>query len=342
LRGGAALTLFGYSSSEAFAAFERARDLAQKHGLDAQRFRALDGLWPGYNFRGEIARGLAAARAMAEIAAAAPDPERQLIAGQALAACCYVSGRYGEALPALEQALAVPDEIAAKVFLARRGAEPKAICLTFQSLVLLMRGDPDGGAAALEAARRRAEASAHLFTIAFVGGLGSSHYLLRRAYAAAAELAASAGDAATRGGFRFMRARDRLKHEVAAAYSAPAQAEARLLDAVRAYEAEGSILDLPLALALGADALLQGGQPRAAARLVELGRGFAKRVAIPLGQIELDRIEALIVLALEPRRAGAALELALRAHRAAQALDAPWLALRAARALAEVQDLMKE
>jgi TOMM system kinase/cyclase fusion protein len=153
--GNTLMTTEGYASQGVERCFQRARELCVELGDEGNLFRALNGLWGVHLTRAdsrtrELAREIAAMGMPQD--GGGGDRVRELAALFAIGVTAFYAGKQAEALPVLERALAVRDDMDAEE-LARSAATSGAVTGVpcYVAWCRLLSGRPDAAVDALEA-----------------------------------------------------------------------------------------------------------------------------------------------------------------------------------------------
>jgi class 3 adenylate cyclase/predicted ATPase len=163
----------GYAAPETGAAFQRARELAERLGDRAQLIRALYGLWAYRVLLGEVREAEALASLLLRHATEAGEQAVALVARRALGMSRYLLGDQAGGRAAIEAALQAYDPSVHRPLAYRFGQDQRVACLALLSVVQWIEGQPDQALrtsrGAVEAAREVEHANSLGYALAYGG-----------------------------------------------------------------------------------------------------------------------------------------------------------------------------
>ena len=163
--GNALISARGYQAAETTEAFAYARRLATAIEDPSERFSVYYGLWAGSFVRGELAPMREVAQALLRISDARPELPEAGVAYRISGETSWFAGNFEEALPRLEQALAIFDPQRDRDLAFRFGQDAGVTAMAFAACVLWPLGQVDRAVRIAEAMVERADRSGHVTTM---------------------------------------------------------------------------------------------------------------------------------------------------------------------------------
>ena len=296
--GPALIATRGYAAAEVEHTYTRARLLCEQTGDTPPLFAVLRGLWNCYVVRAE----LQSARALGEqlLAIAQPAQESALLveAHRALGTTLLFLGELAPARAHLEAGIASYDPQQHRPLALRFGADPGVLCRLYAASTLWLLGQAEQARRCLHEGLRLAQEGAHPFSLAFALSFAAQLYQRRRQVAQVQEWAEAAIAVATNHGFPFFRAWGMVLR----GWSLTEQGQgeeglAQLHQGLATWQATGTMLTRPHALALLAEAHARRGQTTDGQRALEDALAVVRTTGECWWEAELYRLSGEFLLA---------------------------------------------
>ena len=296
--GPALIATRGYAAAEVEHTYTRARLLCEQTGDALPLFAVLRGLWNCYVVRAE----LQAARALGEqlLAIAQPAQESALLveAHRALGTTLLFLGELAPARAHLEAGIASYDPQQHRPLALRFGADPGVLCRLYAASTLWLLGQAEQARRCLHEGLRLAQEGAHPFSLAFALSFAAQIYQRRRQVAQVQEWAEAAIAVATNHGFPFFQAWGMVLR----GWSLTEQGQgeeglAQLHQGLATWQATGTMLTRPHALALLAEAHARRGQTADGQRALEDALAVVRTTGECWWEAELYRLSGEFLLA---------------------------------------------
>ncbi len=325
----------GYGSAEVESVYRRALELCRQIGETPRRFSVLRGLWEFYDLRADTRTARLLAEELLRLADAEGDRGLQVIAHHVLGETLLWPGEFQRALEHTEQAIGLynPQAHRTLAFL-HGGYDAGVVCRTWAAHALWYLGFPDQALQRCREALTLARELAHPHTLTFALSHAAVLHQSRREAQAAREQAEAAIAIATDAGFEFWVAFATILRGWALAEQGEAsEGIAQIRRGIAGYRAAGAELEVPLWLALLAQACSMAGQYEEAFAAVAEGLENSNTHGVRFYEAELHRLKGELLLDQpqpDPQQAEACFHAAMNIADQQQAKS---LALRAATSL---------
>jgi DNA-binding SARP family transcriptional activator/class 3 adenylate cyclase len=314
-RGNALIVARGFADASAGAAFAEARRLAEAAGDDERLVRALGGLWQCDSVRGDFEAGLADGLRILELGERRDhDPYRlighcavggsNLFLGWADAA----SGHLNRALGVFRRAPTLSDE---RVL----GGDTVVYAMCFAAHAHWLGGRHAAALASLESAAARAERTGQPFGRAVVLGYGATLRAFRREPAEARALAEEGAEFCREHGFPYYRAWCLIIRAWADAAEGDASGLGRMAEGLALLRSGGTLLRVPMHLAMEAELMLGLGRTGDALAALEEARDLVGRTGEAWQRAEVERLRGIALARSDRAAADAAFRAALASAR---------------------------
>ncbi|MFW2388811.1 MAG: ATP-binding protein [Polyangiales bacterium] len=295
----ALLWVEGWASTDAVAAYERARTLSREVGEPQQVFLVMRGLLAFYLGRGELDKAEEALGWLSEVAEESGDSALMLVARRQTGTVRYFRGDSQRALELFKQATQLHDPAKHRPLSHALNEDIGVFIMSWEAWALWMAGYPDQ---ALEKGRQsleHAEEGGHTFSVANAYFWAAILHVMRREPDEVRRLAERAIAIAEPRAYAFILSGARTVHAWAALQAADGPDETRAAaegfrDSILQVGSTGNRANAPMLMCYLAEALHRAGQSDGA--LFTIGTGMA--VAGSTGQVhwdaELHRMKAQI------------------------------------------------
>jgi predicted ATPase/class 3 adenylate cyclase len=186
--GGPSIATKGHPSQEVERTYSRALALCDQLGRSAELFPVLRGLWNHHLVRGELRRAHDLADRLVALAEQQQKPVHRALAHRARGTTLFYLGRFTDAVPALDEGIAIDDGIAGwedSAHLLLYTERAGIVCRLFSAWTLGFLGFPDRAWESVEAALALAQRLAHANSLAFALHFAALLHNFRREFAAA-------------------------------------------------------------------------------------------------------------------------------------------------------------
>ena len=342
--GPALMATKGFAAPEVERAYARARLLCQQVGETAQLFPVLWGLRAFYAQRAEFQMARELAEQLLRLAQRTQDPALLVEAHRALGVTLLWLGELVLAQAHLEQGIILYDSKQHRSLAFRYGEDPGVICRIYAAHLLWFFGYPDQALEKIREALTLAYELAHPFTLAYALYFTAALHYFRREERLTQEHAEATITLSTKQGFAFFVARGTmLRGWALAAQGQGAEGMAQMRQGLAAWQATGTEMGRPYALAQLADACRKGGQAGEGLSLLAEAPAIVRHTGERWWEAELYRLQGELLLGARGQGSAVGVEQASAAEACfRQALDvarrqqAKSLELRAAMSLARL------
>jgi predicted ATPase len=300
--GEALTTTQGFAAPEVERAYLRARDLCEEVGEAPQLLRALQGLFASHLIRGELERIPELAEQLLRLARGTRDPAHLLIAPLAMGITSFFRGEFRQAQEQLEEVIQLydPHEHQTHEYL-YASMDPGVSALAYSSWTLSLLGYPDRAVMRGQEALTLARELSHPFSEAFaLSTFGVFHWYHTESQAAL-EAAEALIDLSSEHGFPFWAAVGNSNRASALIAQGQAQeAIAGMRAAVEAMRRTGTVLTLPMMLAVLAEAHGKVGQAEEGLALVAEASDLMRKTGARAFVQDMALVEGELLLAQSP------------------------------------------
>src|SRR6478752_7555495 len=327
----------GYASAETREAFLRARTLCLQLGDIPEYFQALFGLWGHSWMGGKNDDALRLADEFLSRSRALSQPVPLMVAHRVMGSTLLTSGDFQSSANHFAESIKLSIGKGKQPLSNLYMVEPQAASLLLLSWDLWFLGYPDQSLARVSEALALGQDLGHPYTVAFAHYMTSVVHLLRGEAVRAFESAEKSFEMSQEQRFSLYVILSRISHGRAAG-ELGRLGEAREEMALGIAEARGNGVGfmLPLMDSWLADLYAKAGENECALSIVERALSEVGDVIGRSWEAELQRQRALILLALDPSRAGEAEIYLQKSIEVAREQSARSLELRAATSLAEL------
>jgi predicted ATPase len=298
--------------------YTRARLLCQQVGDAPSHFDVLRGLWNCYVVRAELPTARDLGEQLLTIAQQAQESAYRVEAHRALGTTLLFLGDLTPARGHLEAGIAVYDPQQHRPLALRFGADPGVLCRLYAASTWWLLGYAEYARHRLCEALTLAQEGAHPFSLAFAFSFAAQLYQRRRQVAHVLEWAEAAISVATNHGFPFFQAWGMVLRGWALAEQGEGEESlAQIRQGLATWQATGTMLTRPHALALLAEAYARRGQHEDARRVLADALATVRTTGERWWEAELHRLSGEFLLAQD--RTGDSAEAAEQSFR--RALD---------------------
>lgn len=332
--GPALMAIKGNGASDVEQLYTRARLLCQQIGTTPQHFAVLEGLWRWSINRAALPTALAFGEELLLLAQRLDEPWRLPIAYQALGQTHYYRGAFTMAQTCLEMATRPSTAAQTAVKTPGTGVSLAVYCASFMAQTLWLLGYPDQAVAQSKIACELARPLSHPLSLTVALYYAGRIHLCRRDVTATHELAQAALELATEHEFGlWIPTSHFLLGWVLAAQGQWLEGLSHMRTGIEATQQTGTILPLPLYLAVLAEMAAQAGQITMGLQLVSDGLATVAQTRLEFYEAELYRVQGELLLRQDGAAASEAEASFQHALRVARRQQARALELRAALSL---------
>jgi predicted ATPase len=304
--GPALIATQGYAAPEVEHTYTRARLLCQQIGEAPPLFDVLRGLWNCYIVRAELQTARELGEQLLTIAQHAPAPALLVEAHRALGTTLLFLGELAAARDHLEAGITCYDPRQHRPLALRFGADPGVLCRLYAASTLWLLGYAEHARRCLHEGLRLAQEGAHPFSLAFAFSFAAQIYQRRRQVALVQEWAEAAITVATNHGFPFFLAWGMvLRGWSLAEQGQGEEGTTQLRQGLATWQATGTLLTRPHALALLAEAYGRSGQAADGLRALEEALAAVQTSGERWWEAELYRLTGEFLLLQDSTRAKA-------------------------------------
>jgi len=282
----------GYGSPSAEAAYQRGRALCQQGGEGLPLFPVLWGLWLCHKVRSDLSTAQVLAGELSILARQQHAPHLALQAHQALAMTSLCRGEQEAALQHVEQAAALYDPQRHRVHAFQFGQDPGVICKALGAVALSLMGYSDAAARqAAQGIRMSDGLTPNSQAVAYY--FAAMVHQLRREVGEARRCATVSHTIAQEHGYTFWRASsEMLLGWVTAVEGDYQRGIAAMRQALRDWQASGSVTYRTYYLGLLAESILDSGQPEEARQVAHEALALVEHTGERFYEVELHRLLA--------------------------------------------------
>jgi predicted ATPase/class 3 adenylate cyclase len=336
--GPALMAAKGFAAPEVLHAYARARELCRQVGETPQLFPVLWGLRAFYAQRAELHIARELAEQLLHLAQRTQDPALLMEAHRALGVTLLWLGELVPAQAHLEQGITLYDSQEHRSLAFRYGEDPGVICRLYAAHLLWYFGYPDQALNRIREALSLAYELAHPFSVAYALYFTAVLHYFRREEQLTQEHTEATITLSAKQGFTFFVARGTMLQGWAlVAQRRGAEGMAQMHQGLAAWQATGSEMGRPYALAQMAEAYGKEGQAREGLGVLAEALAAVGRHKELYYEAELYRLQGELLLIQAAGRACSEAETCLqRALGVARRQQAKSLELRAAMSLARL------
>jgi tetratricopeptide (TPR) repeat protein len=268
----------GYTSRETIRAFERARDISDRTGDVAARFRALFGLWGHRWMAGHLDLSRQLATEMLAIADDDDDPEHVIIAHRCMGSSHWAAGDFAETREHLSKVTRLTEATDTTVLANKYAVCPCVVSQVLGGYGMWFQEERTEGIQSVRAGLNRAYAMNHAYSIALAHSISAGLGWLGDDMAELKEHTAALRSIAEDRRFPYWRAyADTLEGATLARQGNCTEAISRIEASMAFYDRLGVFLHRSMQLVLLSDAELRAGNPDLAERLLDEAVAFGNR-----------------------------------------------------------------
>ncbi len=287
----------GYASDAVQDNYERAREISARFGDDDALFAATRGLWNCVYDRGDLDRAFELVDQLVQLANAAQDSDKTLLAQRALGSTEKCRGALDAASTAFEACIAAAEGHPLSAALKKHGEAPQIIAGQYMGWTNCVRGRLDEGLYQVMTANDLARDLAHPLTMAFSLQILSVAHLLRREYEKCCAVGGENARLADEHGFVFWSAGSKVLSGSARAHLGDVEAGlAEAAQGLRDWRATGAGLHVPTWSAFLADAAVCAGAFDMAETVIDDGLRAVHANNERLALAELQRLSGHVAL----------------------------------------------
>lgn len=268
----------GYTSRETIRAFERARDISDRTGNVAARFRALFGLWGHRWMAGHLDLSKQLATEMLAIARDDDDPEHVIIAHRCMGSSHWAAGDFVQTREHLSKVTRLTEATDTTAMANKYAVCPCVVSQVLGGYGMWFQGERTQGIETVKEGLTRAYAMNHAYSIALAHSISAGLGWLGDDMAELREHTAALRSIAEDRRFPYWRAyADTLEGATLARQGNCTEAISRIEASMAFYDRLGVFLHRSMQLVLLSDAQLRAGNPGRAERLLDEAVAFGNR-----------------------------------------------------------------
>ena len=300
--GPALIATKGYAAPEVEHTYTRARLLCQQTGAAPPHFDVLRGLWNCYVVRAELQTAREFGEQLLAIAQHAQESALLVEAHRALGTTLLFLGELASAREHLEAGIVSYDPPQHCPLALRFGADPGVLCRLYAASTLWLLGYAEHARRCLHEGLSLAQEGAHPFSLAFAFSFAAQIYQRRRQVTAVQEWAEAAVTVATNHEFPFFLAWGMVLRGWSLVEQGQEEGMAQIRQGLGTWQATGTMLTRPHALALLAEAYGRRGQIDEGLRVLEEALAAVHMTGERWWKAELHRLTGEFLLVQESTR----------------------------------------